>query len=232
MTNADFVAELHRAFDWRFDEVRSLKNVIESQPLAAREDLRKSLVLVLYAHFEGFCVFALQHYLAALNQIKLPCRSMTAAVVAGSWERLFIAMEHGTQKCEIFRQTLPDDAGLHRHWRRRHFVEDIDRLLDLPVQIDEDVIDAESNLKPAVLERNLFILGLDHTFVAPHAVTIHNLLGRRNRLGHGEDRRGVPEKDYIEYENAVFEICYRLIDFLDDAYGNSRYERSNPHYHV
>jgi hypothetical protein len=67
---------------------------------------------------------------------------------------------------------LPNDTRLHRHGRRRHFVENIEQFYDLPVELSEDVIDAESNLKPEVLERNLFILGLDHTFADHHAVTI------------------------------------------------------------
>jgi hypothetical protein len=225
MTESDFTAELYRAFDWRFDEVRRLKNVIEREPPSHRDDLRKSLVILLYAHFEGFCVFSLQHYLEAINQRRLTCRAVLPALVAGAWERLFHAMESGDHKNRYFRQSLPNDVRLHRHWRRRHFVESIESFYELPVELNEDVIDAESNLKPEVLERNLFILGLDHTFVSPHFDTISNLLGRRNRLAHGEDRRGVPSKDYDEYEDSVFAICYNLIQFLTQSYRDSSYER-------
>jgi hypothetical protein len=229
MNNADFVDELHREYDWRFDEVRRLKNLIESEKPSARDELRKSLVVVLYAHFEGYCVFALQHYLAAVNAARILCRDTTPALVAGAWERVFRAMEHADQKCKVFRQSLPNDVRLHRHWRRRHFVESIEEFYELPVDLNEDIIDAESNLKPEVLERNLFILGLDHTFVEPHFETIHNLLGRRNRVAHGEDRRGIPETEYEQYESSVFAICYLLIEFLEDAHRNSRYKRSGPH---
>jgi len=231
MSSDDFLSELYREYDWRFDEVRALKNVISREPVEAREDLRKSIVLVLYAHFEGYCVFALQHYLNALNRLRLPCRLVIPAVIAGAWDRVFSAMERGDQKSKVFRQSLPNDAGLHRHWRRPHFVETIEDLYEKPVEIDEKVIDSESNLKPAVLERNLFILGLDHTFVHEHAVTISNLLGRRNRLAHGEDRRGVPESELEGYEKSVFEICYKLIEFLDGAFRYSSHERPAPlHY--
>jgi hypothetical protein len=139
-------------------------------------------------------------------------------------------MAHGDQKCKVFSQPLPDDQRLHRHWRRRHFVEEIDRFFGLPVTLPDDVIDAESNLKPEILQRNLFLLGLDHQFVDPHADTIHNLLGRRNRIAHGEDRRGVPEREFNQYESTVFEICYKLIDFLEDAHLNERYRKIIPEY--
>jgi len=230
MSNTDFLAELHREYDWRFDEVRRLKNLIEGEKAALRDDLRKSLILLLYAHFEGYCVFSLQHYLTAVNTKRLACRTVNPALVAGAWNRLFQAMESGDHKCKVFKQKLPDDHRLHRHWRRRHFVERIDESYREQVELSEDIIDAESNLKPEVLSRNLFVLGLDHTFVTPHAETISNLLGKRNRLAHGEDRRGVPEREYEEYELSVFAICFKLIDFLEDAYRESSYERAVPSY--
>lgn len=228
MTHAEFIDELYREYNWRFDEVRRLKNLINSDPVPARNDLRKSLILVLYSHFEGYCIFALQHYLAAVNEVLLPCSEATPALIAGAWERVFHAMETGDQKCRVFHQSLPNDTRLHRHWRRRHFVESIGDFYQLPVNIDEDIIDAESNLKPQVLERNLFILGLDHTFIEPHFDTIHNLLGRRNRIAHGEDRRGVSEPEYDKYEDSVFCICYQLIEFLKDSFDNSKYKRPLP----
>jgi hypothetical protein len=229
MNTDDFVAELFREHDWRFDEVRRLKNLLsgDRDPLG-RDELRKSLVVVLYAHFEGFCVFALEHYLIAVNQEKIDCRDANPAVLAGAWNGVFGAMESGDQKCRIFSQPLPNDQKLHRHWRRRHFVEEIDRLSRFKVVIPEDVIDTESNLKPEVLQRNLFLLGLDFRFVDPYADIISNLLGRRNRIAHGDDRRGVTELEYDAYESAVFEVCFRLLEFLEESHRQRAYEKSHP----
>src|SRR5690606_27125863 len=109
--------------DWRWDELNHLKNILSySNDERKTEQLRKSLVVVLYAHFEGFCVFALQHYQQALNTARLTCVEVVPAIVAGSWEHLFRAMETGDEKCDIFSRKLPNDPYLHRHWRRRHFV--------------------------------------------------------------------------------------------------------------
>jgi RiboL-PSP-HEPN len=227
MTSDDFVAELYRGYDWHFDEVRRLKNLfadIDDESL--QSEYRKSLVLVLYAHFEGFCVFSLQHYLAAINRAGINCDKAVSAILAGSWEPMFNAMEHGDQKCRIFSRTLPNDPSLHRHWRRRHFVEEMDRLLARPVNIPENTIDAKSNLNANVLQRNLFLLGLDHHFVDPHTETIHNLLGRRNRIAHGDDRRGVSSLEYDGFDSAVFVICCQLIDMLADAFGKTRFQKT------
>jgi hypothetical protein len=229
MKVSGFSDELYREFDWRFDEIRRLQNLItQDRNRDDRDELRKSLIVVLYAHFEGFCVFALEHYLASLNSFRLSCRNAASSIVAGAWELLFNAMEHGDEKCKLFTRPLPNDPYLHRHWRRRHFVEEIDRFWKFPVQLDERVIDSESNLKPEVLQRNLFILGLDHKFVEPLAANLRNLLSRRNRIAHGDDRRPVLESEYYEYESTVFEICYQMIEFLNDSIANEAYQKSEP----
>lgn len=229
MTPDDFVDQLLQEAAWRFEEVTGLKNLISQERDPQIQDTRrKSLVVILYAHFEGLCVFALQHYQSAINRKKLPCREVSSEILAGAWHPVFNAMEQGDEKCRIFLAPLPDDRKLHRHWRRRHFVVEMERLLTRTVEIPEDVIDAESNLKPEVLQRNLFVLGLDHAFVEPFADVIHNLLGRRNRIAHGEDRRGVPQAEYQTYEVTVTDICYKLIELLDNAYRRELYLRPQP----
>ena len=225
MTPSDFVDELLRQLDWRLDEFNLLKNTLTFVKTEdARAALRKSAVVILYSHFEGFCVFALNHYITAINAERLVVSQVVSAIIAGAWEQVFRAMETGDQKCKIFTSKLPNDIGLHRHWRRRHFVEEIERLKALPVQISESTIDTESNLKSTVLQRNLFLLGLDHLFVEPRKDEIDNLLGRRNRIAHGEDRRGVNEIELSRYERAVWDICFRLIEFLEDGYANQRFK--------
>ncbi len=75
MNNDEFEAELYRAYDSRFEEVRHLDNLIRTERSVSRQDeFRKSLVLVLYAHFEGFCLFCLEHYQNAINSAKIQCR--------------------------------------------------------------------------------------------------------------------------------------------------------------
>lgn len=218
MTTSDFTAQLDGELAWRTAEVNALKGAIALAPAASQDDLRKSLILVLYSHLEGFCVFALRHYVEAINDASIVCGDASPAVLAGAWEELFQAVLHGDKKCEVFGQRLPDDRGLHSHWRRRHFVEEIRTLEAGRVKLSEKVINAESNLKPVVLQRNMFVLGLDHTFVTAHEGTLNRFLGKRNRIAHGEERRGIAEREYQEYETLVQRICRDLIDFLTVAH--------------
>ena len=66
----------------------------------------------------------------AVNAEQISCKNAVASIVAGAWEPVFRAMETGDEKCRIFSAPLPQDQKLHRHWRRRHFVEEIDKLRD------------------------------------------------------------------------------------------------------
>ena len=219
MSPEDFSAELYRDFEWRSDELTALTNLITREKDGeTQSQLRKAVVVVLYAHFEGFCIFGLNHYVTAVNREQVLCKDAVAAIVAGGWEPVFRAMETGDQKCRVFSRPLPSDDKLHRHWRRRHFVEELDGLKMRAVKIPDDVVDSESNLRPAVLQRNLFLLGLDHRFVDPHCDTINSLLARRNRIAHGDDRRGVSKEDLRKYEGMVFDVCFELVEFLDAAF--------------
>ncbi len=226
MNHADFVAELDSEWEWRSTEVRRLRNLItnEKEELA-RDELRKALVVLLYSHFEGFCVFALQHYRIAVNQAQMNCGGAIPAIVAGAWDQVFTAMQTGDEKCKVFLNALPDDTKLHRHWRRRHFVEEVERLNAMSVEVPEGVIDAESNLKVSVLQRNLFVLGLDHQLVDPHVGSIQRLLKTRNDIAHGNRRKGVPESEYEDLDSAVSKICEELIDLLVEAHRNQQFRR-------
>ncbi len=224
MTAEDFRDELERDVAWRSEELSGLKNLLTFEKDSDRRDtLRKSLVVLLYSHFEGFVVFALQHYQVAINSAAVRCGDATPAILAGAWEGLFNAMQYGDTKNKFFSTLLPDDAALHRHWRRRHFVEEINEFSGRVLRIPDNTVDAESNLKPKVFRRNLFVLGLDHEFVAPHEGTINNLLSLRNRIAHGDMKRGVAETEYNKYQSAVDALNSQLITYLNDAYRQRRF---------
>jgi hypothetical protein len=229
MTADDFRVQLEKEFDWRWSEVLELKNLIgQLKDDESQERQRRSLVVVLYAHFEGFCLFAMRHYVVAVNAAKTSCSEATSAVVAGAWTPQFIAVTTGDEKCKVFKSALPDDKYLHLHWRRRHFVEQVDEFLAQPVSVPDDVIDSDSNLSSIVLKRNLFVVGLDHNFVEPHAGDIDGLVGHRNRIAHGETRSGVKADVYEKYESAVWDVCYNLVDFVTAAFRDRAYQRKMP----
>jgi hypothetical protein len=149
---ASIRAELENEQTWRQDEIRLLRNQLANiSNDSEKMQFRRVLVVMLYAHYEGFCKFALVQYIKAVNQEAIRCGEAAYAIVAGAWSKVFTAMETGDQKSSIFRNRLPDDTQLHRFARRREFVERFVDFIGLTAQISEDTIDMESNLWPIVL---------------------------------------------------------------------------------
>lgn len=213
-----FELALTSDFDRRFDEIIAFKKVIDAGVKSDADRLRRSLLLILYSHLEGFCVYALREYVKAINLCRFMCKHTSSAIVAGSWHHVFKALHDGDKKCEVFKSSLPDDSELHLHWRRRHFVQEYNRLIEEEVNLSDDVINSESNLKPLVLKRNMFLVGLDYGMVDDHVKEMQMILARRNPIAHGEDTNGVELEDYDKMESAYFSICTRLIDELVDAH--------------
>jgi hypothetical protein len=211
---------------WRQNEIRFLRNQIENiVSLAEKMQFRRALVVMLYAHYEGFCKFALLQYVRAVNQATIKGEEASFAIVAGAWARIFVELEMGNQKSNIFRNKLPDDSRLHRFSRRRDFVEQFTKFTSLIAQIPEDTVDTESNLWPIVMQKNLYLLGLDHTLFSEHDNTIHQLINRRNNIAHGTDRIGFTAEQYEKLESAVFEIMDDLMQVILEAVQEGRYKR-------
>ena len=226
MTASQLRQTLDRDLDSRYHEIDEIRRAIS--PLLSfidQERRRRPLLLLLYAHLEGFCVFALREYVKAVNLLKISCAELHPDLLAGAWSSLFNAI-NAEEKCDLFGKALTDDSKLHKHWRRRQFVKNLDHSLSQPVTIPSDTIRSDSNLTAAVLMRNLFMVGLPHTFVAPFEDTIKELLGRRNAIAHGQDTSGIRAVDYKRYEDCFQEVTGRLLDYLVEAIEAGQYQRS------
>lgn len=64
----------------------------------------------------------------------------------------FIAYENLERKSEFFRKELPDDTRLHRLYRRVDFMEKVDNFKEQKLNIEDQIIDTESNLWYIVLQ--------------------------------------------------------------------------------
>jgi hypothetical protein len=95
----------------------------------------------------------------------------------------------------------------------------------LPVTIPDDFVDTESNLKPVVLRKILYRLGLPHDQFSQHEGKIDRLLRVRNKIGHGESRSGVTAKDYEELRMIVFQIMEDVKRQIMESLGQGHFRR-------
>jgi MAE_28990/MAE_18760-like HEPN len=211
MNLAELRAELEADRAWREEEIRSFQNRGASiDDEKERKRYRRALVLLLYAHYEGFCKFAFVLYASAINRSGILCGEACHAIAAASLADLFRNLRNPQMKSDFFRRQLPDDSKLHRFAREREFVERTSEVKMHPVNIPDHVVDTESNLTPIVLKKNLFRLGLPHDQFQAHDGEINKLLGIRNGISHGSLKDGVEQEQYEKLRTATFTIMSGL----------------------
>jgi hypothetical protein len=191
----------------REGEIRLVGNIARrTSNEAERNMLFRTSVLLTYSHLEGFCKFALTAYLSAINALNLSIEEASSAVVAASMTEIFAALRHPQTKHEFFANALPDDAKLHLVARERQFIENFQAAMQRTVRLPDDLIDTESNLKPIVLMKNLYKLGLDYNSVSAHSGSVNKLLNVRNAIAHGDTLRIPKEEEIDNYVATTFGV--------------------------
>lgn len=207
MNLTELWAEIEEELGWRVDELRFLNNQIELlQFEEEKEKLRRPVLLMIYAHFEGFSKFAFNLYITAINSEDLECREVNSVILASSFTEIFKDLRNPNSKSDVFRSTLPDEKKLHRFARSVHFLDELNEKLGLKVKIPDSTIDTESNLKPAVMSKLLYSVGLDYNLFAVHSPSIHRLLHKRNKISHGESRAGIEKEEFTILYTLAIEI--------------------------
>lgn len=163
-------------------------------------------------------------YVNRLNALSLRVSDVASSLGAASLSDLFHALRDANRKCKDFAKALPDDTALHRFARDREFVEVAWQIASRTVQINtDDVVDTESNLKPVVLKKILYRLGLDPLLAQPWESVIHQLLNRRNDVAHGTAKSGLEEKEYTSLEQAVTLVVDDLVKAISEAVSKRHY---------
>jgi hypothetical protein len=219
-------AQLEYDLQWRWEELRFFANMLAGlQTVDEQDRFRKALLLMLYAHFEGFCCTALQLYVSEVNRSGAYVGDAAEAIAAASLDKVFSALASNDRKCAIFRRSLPADTKLHRAAREIDFVSQYREFTAKRVDIPDDVVDSESNLWPTVLRKNLFRLGLRHDAFDAYEQEISRLLSRRNGIAHGSDNVGVKKIDYDAIEKATQHVMAEIMAFVVQAMEQRSYLR-------
>jgi hypothetical protein len=133
----------------REGEIRLIQRLSkETGTDAEKSMLRRSLVILTYAHLEGFTKFILIAYVSSINSMKLHCSNAAVPIAAASLSRVFSALRNSKSKHEFFKRKFPDDAKLHLVAREHVFVREYDKVSSKYVEIPDELIDTESNLSP------------------------------------------------------------------------------------
>ncbi len=153
MTANELREELETELAWRQEELAFFKNQLNEIAENNKNKYRKGLILILYSHMEGYIKICLQTYIHYINSQELNRNDVSTGLMVASMHKEFIAYENLDRKYEIFRRELPEDARLHRLYRRVDFMENIEEFKCQKLVIDDNIVDTESNLWYIVLQK-------------------------------------------------------------------------------
>ena len=198
-----FTEELTRDLVWREAEMAILrKSLTLTIPGTPQEQslLRANLALI-YAHYEGFCKFALITYIDALKKLKLRRRDLSWNVAAYSMKDFFTALKAEKSQTEFFSILLNE------------FNKEIDKYAeyDLPPEI--------SNLWPDLLILWLKKLGLGYSIITSNHTVLHALVDNRNKIAHGKKLTISGRADLDQYfqvaTSAMHEVAIEICEALE-----------------
>lgn len=223
MTADEFRAALEAELAWRQEELAFFKNQLNEISEEEKNKYRKSLVLILYSHMEGYIKICLQTYIQYINSQELIRKDVKTGLIVASMHKEFIAYENLERKSELFRKELPDDTRLHRLYRRVDFMEKVDDFKEQKLNIEDQIIDTESNLWYIVLQKNLYKVGLPIDLFDGYQSAIDALVNRRNSIAHGNFRSGVTAEEFSNWETKVSDVLSGVTRLLYDYANNKKY---------
>lgn len=197
------IKEIERDLDWREAEMSILRILLSNSEIKEREKtvLFRAAWALLYAHYEGFCKFALTVYYDAVQRSGKPCKDLPTKTQA-------FALDASVKSV----RSLPTHEFISRVLS---FEADV---MDKSVTFPE--VDTESNLWPRTLQGLLENADISIESLQAHNRALATLVNRRNKIAHGE-RDIIPEYSYyVGYEDAVKSVMYELALAIDDKISN------------
>ena len=203
---ATAAAELEEDQRIRQDELTFLENLCNSLNNDAQDRMRRSMLLMLYAHFEGFTKLAFTIYCRHINETKICCKDVQPELGTSALRDVFKAFRNPDGAENFLPAELRQMGDLRPLAVERTLVKDAFMLGHRIVTIPDKYVDTESNLKPIVLRKNLYRLGLPHDMFEAHEPTVGQLLGRRNNIAHGAEVVGIDAYTYNAMKTAVYSV--------------------------
>ena len=220
--------EVESELTWRKNEIRFFRNQLTNLKRESdRRRYRKSMVVMLYSHFEGFTKAAFRAYVDEINRQELKIERLNFQLQAAALVSDFRAFSDPRRKSDIFRKKASDDGKLHRIFRQAELMESLDGIRNSTAEIPgEDVVDTESNLSFIVLKKILYRLGMEPGTLGDLKGTLSKLLSYRNSIAHGVFISGVDADDYTDLESDIFSAMDEIRRLIYKAARERNFERT------
>lgn len=251
MTSTDiqkYRVEIETDLLWRLDEIAFYTNQLNNFRAINLSDFekiridndktryRKLLVLILYAHFEGFFRYAFEVYVNALNKEDIDISKALDVLTVSSLQKSFL--EYDMLKEQINQDSSEFSKHNKRVLHRLQLIQKIDTSREsgkISLHIGKDykdqasVIYTESNLNPEIIDRILFRLGFSNDALNLNdnkfRLEINEFLGRRHSIAHGDGKlkEGVTDKQYNGFRASFDRVINTIPIIITKAMNDKLY---------
>lgn len=210
--------------DWRSEELASLKHqLLKQEPeTVAYRSLLRAMWAMLYAHYEGFCKFAIGVYIEHIEKSAVERRHCKKELIVLSLEKEFRRFRGNVSSPRCY----------------QFFTDSLRELLNRPVEFERDCRTSEfkmkgdSNLYPSLLSENCMDLCLDVDSVVVHELRLKFLVTRRNKIAHGRKEYVKTFDDYKEYADAASAVMVDLAITIVEAINKRHYLAPVPEFEI
>lgn len=201
---ADLITEeLSEDLRWREQELALMRKQLVTSATGSLQEkvfLRANLAMI-YAHYEGFCKFALEIYLDALDRLKLKRKDLKWPLATYSLGKLHKELLAEKDKTSFF----------------SHMLNEFDRHLDEVAEYERP--GQIANLWPDLLEKWLVRLNLGADYVSRERTLLESLVNSRNQIAHGKKLMVSSRSELDKYANAatlaMHEVAIGIADSLE-----------------
>lgn len=193
------IQEIEDDLSWREAELATLRIFVAKRDLKEREKhvFFRAAWSLLYAHFEGFCKFALTVYYDALKEKGLDIADLPLGVQCFALSRDIRSL----RSLPTYQLVDTIQNFEYQYLQRKAEFPDVD---------------TKSNLWPQTLQELLESADLTLPSLADNNQRLSTLVSRRNKIAHGERDMILQYTYYQEFENATLQVMYDLALAIDD----------------
>lgn len=199
-------------FAWRKKELSYLKLLTDGAPKskAIRDHLLRSLVALLYAHWEGYIKLSAERYLQFVHEQKLANKQLSQNFIAISAKT---KLNKGSDSNKIIQHLELVDF----------FINKLNDQSNLPFK---NVINTRSNLSSRILKDIITTIGLDYSpFETKETLIDKTLLDSRNTIAHGEFLK-IDYEQYCELHSQILSMLEQFKTQIENAAVNKSYRTS------
>lgn len=202
--------EINDELSWREAELASLKHYVISSRgnEVAHKSALRAMCAMMYAHYEGFTKFCWDLALDEIHRASVNRCDVLEPLAVLSLEKIFSELKGDLSPNSVwsfFQSRLPASLS-----QAAEFADD---------DSGKCRISTGSNLWPNVFREGTQKLGIELKEVDNRETHLKALVGRRNKIAHGEKMEIKDLSEYRPYEQAAFAVMYQLaitiVEYLD-----------------